>query len=75
MPAIKVTLEDREAARIAIRRGAKAGEPIPKCTCFQDGDKGLLERVSGRCNGVCEDAVDHVSLAIAMARLGDKLVQ
>lgn len=63
---MNVTERDKEAARIAIRRGARAGEPIPKCRCFQDGAAAILNRP--RCNGVCEDAVEHVARAIADAR-------
>jgi hypothetical protein len=63
---VKVTEQDKEAARVAIRRGAEPGQPIPKCRCFQDGTAAILSRPN--CNGVCEDAVEHVARAIAAAR-------
>lgn len=63
---MKVTDHDKEAARTAIRRGARPGEPIPKCRCFQDSAAAILSRPN--CDGVCEDAVEHVARAIATAR-------
>ncbi len=62
-----VTEQDRHAARNAIRRGAGAGEAIPKCRCFQDGSAAIMSRPD--CNGACEDAVEHVAQAIARARV------
>jgi hypothetical protein len=62
---MNVTEQHKAAARNAIRRGAKPGEPIPRCRCFQDGAAAILSRPN--CNGVCEDAVDHVARTIVDA--------
>jgi hypothetical protein len=55
-------MTDLEMARLALRRGAKLGEPIPPCACFDE------LRSSRNCNGVCEEVAEHVAFAIAAGR-------
>lgn len=57
---------DRERARAVLRRGAEAGQTIPRCSCFND------DKVGRRCNGVCEDAADYVAAAFTSIRADER---
>lgn len=67
MAAPKFTAADLDAARLAIRRGAQAGHPIPRCRCFSGGSV-ILAVSACSALGACEEAAEHVAAAIAAGR-------